>query len=73
MVPLRNIDVHHAWPRPKQARKGAVTLVVIVIGVVLAACAGYGTTVLITVVLAALTVLVEELLRAALRYWLRVV
>ncbi|MEU6550751.1 hypothetical protein ABZ915_10755 [Streptomyces sp. NPDC046915] len=73
MVPLRIIDVHHAWSMPKQARKAAVTLVVIVTGVVLAALAGHGTAAVVTVALAALTVAVEELLRATLRYWLRVV
>ncbi|MET8801623.1 hypothetical protein [Streptomyces sp. NPDC004546] len=71
---MRIINTHHAWTGPKQARKAAVTLVVIVAVVVLAATlAGHGTTAVITVTLAALTVAVEELVRAALRYWLRVV
>ncbi|MGW1398405.1 hypothetical protein ACWCRF_06900 [Streptomyces sp. NPDC002405] len=70
---MRIINTHHAWTGPKQARKAAVTLVVIVAVVVLVALAGHGTAAVIAVILAALTVAVEELLRAALKYWLRVV
>ncbi|CAM5504901.1 hypothetical protein [Streptomyces aurantiogriseus] len=69
---MRIINTHDAWPGPKQARKATVVLVVIVAVVVLAALAGHGTAAVVTVALAALTVAVEELLRAALRYWLRV-
>lgn len=70
---MRIVDVHDAWPWHKQARKVRAVLMVIVAVVVLVALAGYGTVVVATVVLAALTVAVEELLRVALRYWLRVV
>lgn len=51
-----------------------MTLVVIVILAVIVAClTGHGATAVGTITVAALTVAVEELLRAALKYWLRVV
>ncbi|MFF7759786.1 hypothetical protein [Streptomyces griseorubiginosus] len=70
---MRIVDTHHAWPWPKQARKAVVLLVVIIAAVVLAASVGHGTEAVVAVALAVATVLVEELLRAALRYWLRVI
>ncbi|MEU1849216.1 hypothetical protein ABZ499_08005 [Streptomyces sp. NPDC019990] len=71
---MRIATTHDAWTWPKQTRKGAVTLVVIIIvGVIVAAAMGQAKAALVAVALAVLTVAVEELLRAALRYWLRVV
>jgi hypothetical protein len=70
---VRIIKHHDAWPWPKETRKTRVTLVVIVAIVVLAALTGHGTAAVVTVALAMLTVAVEELFRAALRYWLRAV
>ncbi|MFJ6130603.1 hypothetical protein ACIQKE_36595 [Streptomyces griseoviridis] len=70
---MRIANHHHAWTWPKPTRKPVVALVtVIVLTVVAAHLTGYGTTVLVTITLAALTVAVEEIVRAALKYWLRV-
>ncbi|MFF0163033.1 hypothetical protein ACFYRY_36700 [Streptomyces sp. NPDC005263] len=49
-----------------------MALIVIVL-VVVACAAGHGATALATIFLAVLAVLVEELVRVALRYWLRTV
>ncbi|MFD9438854.1 hypothetical protein ACFWBR_08045 [Streptomyces sp. NPDC060006] len=71
---MRIVNVHHAWAWPSQTRKAMVTLgVIIIVGVSVAAMAGHGTAALTVIVMAVLTVAAEELLRAALRYWLRVV
>jgi hypothetical protein len=71
---VRIVNPHHAWTWPKQARKAAGTLsAIIILGVSVATMAGQGTAAVTAVIVAALTVAVEELLRAALRYWLRVV
>jgi hypothetical protein len=70
---VRIAHTNHAWPWPKETRKATVTLVVVIIvAVVAAGFAGHGAAVAGVIALAALTVAVEELLRAALKYWLRV-
>lgn len=70
---MRITHTHDAWPWPKETRKATVALVVIVVvAVVAATLTGHGTAVVGAIALAALTVAVEELLRAALKYWLRV-
>ncbi|MGW6532025.1 hypothetical protein [Streptomyces venezuelae] len=48
-------------------------VVIIVVGSTAAAMAGHGRAALTAVTVAMLTVAAEELLRAALRYWLRAV
>lgn len=71
---MRTANVHHAWTWPSQARKTVVTLIVIiVVGSAAAAMTGHGRAALTAVTLAMLAVAAEELLRAALRYWLRAV
>ncbi|MEV0470926.1 hypothetical protein [Streptomyces prunicolor] len=71
---MRIVNVHHAWTWPSQTRKAMVTLgVIIVVGVSVAAMSGRGTAALTVIVMAMLAVAAEELLRVALRYWLRLV
>jgi hypothetical protein len=71
---MRIVNVHHAWNWPAPTRKATMTLVVIVVlFMVAAAMAGHGTAALATIFMAALAVIVEELVRAALRHWLRTV
>lgn len=69
-IPVRNVPRHHAWFPSARARW-------VVIGVIIIGSAAFavrqGPAVLVALVMALLTVLVEELVRAAARYWLRLV
>lgn len=69
---MRIVNVHHAWPLPPRTRR--VMLVLLWITVVAVACAsfmGHGMAALAVVAAALLTVVVEELVRTAMRFWLR--
>ena len=70
---MRIAVAHHAWSLPPRAIKAGVPLVVIVVLAMAGAFAlGHGTAVLTVVVMALLAAAVEELVRGAMRYWMRV-
>ncbi|WP_329273949.1 hypothetical protein [Streptomyces sp. NBC_01451] len=70
---MRNAVTHHAWSLPPRAIKAVVPLVVIIVVVVVGAFAvGQGPAALTMVVMALLAAVAEELVRAAMRYWMRV-
>lgn len=71
---MRIVNVHHAWSLPPRTR--GVLLVLLGAVVAAVACAsfmGHGMAALAVVATALLTVVVEELVRTAMRYWLRAV
>lgn len=72
--PMRIINVHHAWsPPPRTRRAVLIPLGIIVVTVACASVIGHGTAVLVVIGTALLTVVAEELVRIAMRYWLRTV
>jgi hypothetical protein len=71
---MRIVNVHHAWSLPPRTRGVVLVLLwTIVVAVACASFMGHGTAVLVAVATALLTVMVEELVRTAMRYWLRTV
>ncbi|TXS62416.1 hypothetical protein EAO69_38995 [Streptomyces sp. me109] len=71
---MRIINVHHAWfPPPRTRRAVLIPLGIMVVAVACASVMGHGTAVLVVVATALLTVMAEELVRTAMRYWLRTV
>lgn len=71
---MRIVNVHHAWSLPPRTRRVVqILLWITVVAVVCASFVGHGTAALAVVATALLTVVVEELVRTAMRYWLRTV
>ncbi|WP_405012212.1 hypothetical protein [Kitasatospora sp. NBC_01539] len=69
---MRIINVHHAWSLPPRARRTVLVLLgIIVLAVACASFTGHGTAALVAVATALLTVAAEELVRTAMRAWLR--
>jgi hypothetical protein len=69
---MRIVNVHHAWSLPPRTRRAVLVLLgIIVVAVACASFMGHGMAVLVVVATALLTVVVEELVRTAMRNWLR--
>lgn len=71
---MRIVNVHHAWSLPPRTRGVVLVLLsAVVVAVAVASFMGHGTAAVAVVATALLTVAVEELMRTAIRYWLRTV
>jgi hypothetical protein len=71
---MRIVNVHHASSLPPRTRRAVLVLLgIVVVAVACASFTGHGAAALADVAAALLTVVAEELVRAAMRPWLRTI